>query len=687
MSRLAELESALIKADAAGNTDDAKALAGEIRRIRSAGSQQDTQTAKPLSPSMQKAQDSVARRKADEEQRLSELSPEQRALISDMSPVDAFRVGIGRGFATIGRGIGLVDPEDEATQAGIEALKAKSPIATGAGEIIGETAPFLLPGAAIGKIPSAAGRVATTAGLGATEGALITKGLGGDTDDQIQAGGISGVAAGTMELALPHIGRIGGAFIRRAFGKEPAGAIIDSAGNPSKELLEALKKEGVEYSDLVDQAASLSKTADPDQAARKAILESEGLTPTKAQITRDAADFQAQQEAAKTSGRVRDAIEDQDRALTTRFQSAVVGTGGEAGQPTNTVFDALTSKATDLDSKVGSLYKRAREQAAGAQNVDFSLLARKLSDSIGSDTKAGGNVTAVIGEMKRLGLVDDDLNVTGKATVEASEDLRAFINTLYDPQNGFGNLLGRQMKDALDDDVFRASGKDIFNQARTAKREFEQELARSGLSKFDSRKQNLVRDILENKINPDTFINDVVRSKRWRPEDIQQLKSYVGTTEAGKQALMDMKADVMDDIFSRSFIGPEDAQGFQALSRDKLEKAINGIGDKKLSVIFDTGEVKFLKKMMAVAKIREPVRGTQQGLGPSAQAVGGVEKLIRDIPLVGAAYDMTIDASGRLALKSKPARQAVTIEGSPAATAAALGLGASASAAAQNEEQ
>jgi len=611
---------------------------------------------------------------AERERLLSEMSPEQRQYIESISPLEAFTIGAGRGLTTIGRAVGLADPETPAGKESFERLKAVSPVATTTGEIAGEAAPFILPGMGAAALPTRAAQIGGTALLGTTEAGLIARGQGADIGQQFMSAGIGGTVAGALELAIPVLGRIGGKAIRRVLGKAPKGAVVDATGKPSKELVDALAETGQTYDDLIREAQDelRGKAVNPREASRKAFLESQGLDPTRAQVTRNAADFQSQQEAAKTSSMVRDALEGQEAILTTRFDNAVLETGGQSATPTSTVFDALTEKATVLDQNISDLYKTARNAIPEDKNIKFNSLTAYLKQIAPMDRRSGGNIRAMIGDMQSKGILDDNLKVVGRVNVETAEDLRKLSNELYDEKNPFGNMLLRKIKDKLDDDVFKAAGNDFFKEARKAKTDFEKELARAKISKFDARRDNLVRDILENKINPDQLVDKVIVGKRWRPDDLQQLKDYISTGEAGKKAFDDLRAEVMQTIKEKSFIGPADEAGMQALSRDKLQKALENIGDKKLDILFTPKENKFLKDMMQVAKLREPVRGTALGRGPSAQAIGRLEAAIRENPIFRVLLDtISLDAQGRAVLRANPARikQPITL---PPARAAAI---------------
>jgi hypothetical protein len=591
-------------------------------------------------------------------------------------------VGAGRGLTSIARGVGLAEPEAPEVTERFRQLQEARPVATTVGEIAGQAAPFLAPGLGVAGLTGTAARVGATAALGGAEGAIIARGEGGDIGQQLLAGGVGGTVAGALELALPVVGRIGGKIVRRVLGKAPDGAVIDATGRPSAELVEALEKSGQTIDDITEAALVelRGEAVDPEQAARKAFLESQGIVPTRAQVTREAADFQAQQEAAKTSGRVREALEAQEAVLTSRFDNAIVETGGEAVTPTSSVTDALVNKASVLDRQVSDLYKQARAAAPGEKNVRFSALGGRLRRLAPSDRATDGAISSIVGDLQTRGILDDKMKIVGRVDVETAEEVRKLANELFDPQKPFRNAKLRELKDAIDDDVFKAAGQDVFEAGRAAKRDFEGGLARAKISKFDQRKANLVRDVLENKVDPDKLVDQVVFGKKWRAADLKQLKDYIGTDEAGKQAFDDLRAETLHNIKLKSFIGPEDAAGNQALSRDKLQKSITAVGREKINVLFSPDEQKFLKDLLELTKLREPVRGTALGRGPSAQAIARIERKLQETPVLGALVNIVnLDVGGRIAVKGSPQRitpRAILPPEARQLTAQAAGIGA-----------
>jgi len=580
---------------------------------------------------------------------LSQVSPEQIQAESharEIGPLESLAVSAGRGLTTIGRSIGLAEPEDPAVTRSFEALQEERPISTTVGEIAGESAPFLIPGGAIGNVASLPARAAAAGALGVAEGAAISEGKGGSSEDTALSAGIGGLAAGSLELVAPQLSRLGGKIYRGLTGKAPTAPMISREGVPSAELAEALDATGISLEDLNAEAvrrANVGDVEDIAMAARKEFLESQGITPIKAQITGEATDFQSQQELAKVSGRVRRAIEGQDEVLAGRFDNAVTQTGGSANASSSLAVDAIADRAIDLDSAISSAYKAARESAPKDKIVKPEALADAIRGVGGSDTATGGLASAARDILKTKGVVAEGrgLKIIGKVDPKTAEEIRIDLNSLHSSLTPIGKKRLSELKAALDEDVAGAVGEDIFKDARSAKAKFESDLNRVKVNKFDSRKRNLVRDILENKINPDRFLDDAVLSRSVRSADLEQLKRYLQLdgSDEGVAAWNQIRSESMERI--KQLAVPEVA-GQPALSRAGIEKALDRFGRDKLRVLFSREERKFLNDMVKVAKLREPVRGTALGRGPSAQGIDAGSKLISQainrIPLLSQVF-------------------------------------------------
>jgi hypothetical protein len=647
---------------------------------------------------------------AEDESKLRERLHREAA--EELNPLQAAAVAAGRGVTSVGRGLGFIDQESpEVTQA-FKALEKESPISTTVGEVFGEVAPFLAPGGAVAKVASMGPRIAAATGLGFAESGIISKGKGASSVDTLKSAGLGGAVAGTLEAVIPVIGKFGGRLYRKITGKNPTAPLINGGGQPTKEFSEALDKAGISFDDINIEASRLLETGNIDDAAqmaRKQFLEAQGITPTRAQITGDKTQFQTQQELGKVTGRVSKALQGQEDVLAGRFENAITATGGSANASNSSAIDFIADKSIDLDQQISGAYKAARELSPTGKVISLNNTASKLSSLSDFEKSTGGLPSAVKGLLKNRGVVDSagrlitsnkqvardisklkavakrlgmrvtkddkvinalgqadkrltsdlfDLNLKDKGrhlTVNEAEALRVDFNSLFDSLTPLGRRKLADVKSALDADVEKAIGQDIFGEARAAKAKFEKDLNRAKVNKFDRRNKNLVRDILDNKINPDRFFNDAILSKSIRGDDVQQLKNYLHLDNSpdGVKAWNDVRAEAMDHIKSKSI---KVVGGEPALSRSGIESGLSSLGREKMMVLFNKQERKFLSDMLKTSKLREPKRGTALGKGPSAQAMKNVIKAIDRIPLInmvfGGALELTqTGVAGRAALR------------------------------------
>jgi len=492
-------------------------------------------------------------------------------------------------------------------------------------------------------------------------------------DKTFELTGNAGLAAAAFSLPTAALEIIGLKGISAIRGSRRIKGIPD-------EVVKNLDDAGISIDDLSDANIQTiqTKTAEQiaQQEARIKVFQELDVRPTRAQVTREAGEFQTQQELAKTETPVREALEAQEGLLTDRFNEKVKGTGGQPVTSGSTVTDTIVNRSTALDNQISDLYTQAREAAAGEKNVRLERTGKLLKELAPADRAAGGNIKAIVGDLQAKGVMDENFKIVGRIDVTTAEDIRQLMNDLFDPQKPFGNQKLRDIKQALDDDVLSVAGEDVFKQARKAKADFERGLNRAKVNKFDSRKTSLVRDVLENKIDPDSLARDITQSKKYRPEDLNQLKNYLQQDAPGRQAFDDLRAEVMNDIKELSFIGPEDASGNRALSRNALQKTLEKIGKPRLAVLFNAQERKFLDQMLNIAKLREPVRGTALGKGPSAQAIQSLERNILKSPLLNdiwkgltRAISENVRSRGALTIPAPSANIRTTLRPLPAAAA------------------
>lgn len=176
-------------------------------------------------------------------------------------------VGAGRGLTNIGRAVGLAEDEDEAAKRAIEGLKTQTGAVT-AGEILGESAPFLAVGGPLTGLAKTVGqRAIAGAALGATEGGLVTKGRGGSAKQIALGTLLGGVTGGLVPVASSGLGRSGSTrsgklaaareVLREPTNKEVAQA-VKGAAPTSQELRDASKSI---YNELSDSGVSVKPEA------------------------------------------------------------------------------------------------------------------------------------------------------------------------------------------------------------------------------------------------------------------------------------------------------------------------------------------------------------------------------------------------------------------------------------------
>ncbi len=266
---MADLMTALRNADAAGDTEAAARIAAMIR-----GQQQPQGTPELLmqTEEMRQAQE------LDRQQELRTRLDKEQA--EELNPFQAAAVGAGRGLTQLGRLVGLADEEGPREAQAFEALKTESPIATGVGEVVGEAAPFLIPGLGQAGLAARLGggviaRGATAAGLGALEGGIVSAANQKDSATGALVGG--GVAAGA-EFLFPRIGK----FFRKIRRLDPSTTLIDPTTKAISPAFEkALFDEGLTVDNLVEAAIKDLPQIAQDASSTAGRL-SEGLAAKKA---------------------------------------------------------------------------------------------------------------------------------------------------------------------------------------------------------------------------------------------------------------------------------------------------------------------------------------------------------------------------------------------------------------------
>lgn len=528
---------------------------------------------------------------------------------------------------------------------------------------IEEVAPYLHTGVAAAPLRALPAMVAQ-AGTGIVEEGAdqIGNAIRGEGFDWSEIGKQSLIAAageggGRMLVAglSPLLRRIAGRSV----------PVLNEDGALTDDAIRVLNNGGVtpgQADDAVSQYIRESDTLSPAAAERFNLFQKYGMTGSRAQVHRTADLFLEQEELAKRSGPFRSQIEGQNAQVASLMDDALPSGGGTG------VYEAISSKALQLDDQISQLYKAADEAVNGGRVIRLESLAENLNRFDGQDRLTNGLVRAMRSELRRTGVINKKGQVVGRIDARQAEDVRKLMNKLYDSTTDRGRQLIRTFKNAIDDDVFSAAGDDIYAQARQAKANFEAGLRRTKLNKFDTRDRSLVRDVLENRVRPDEFFDKAVLNRGWNADDLAEVKSYLqsGSPEqisAGQDAWDTLRKETMDWIKEQAFKNAATGENeVSYLSADKLWKATQRIGTDRMKVLFTQEENKFIADMVKLARYRTPVRGTGGGKGPTGMAVEELRKALpastSRIPLISGWIDNIVTArDGRIMLD--PARETV----------------------------
>ena len=385
-----------------------------------------------------------------------------RGVAEEVGPVQAALIGAGRGFTTIGRGLGLIDPETEGEREAYQALKEHRPYTTGAGEIVAESAPFIAAGGGAGLLArqalprlgaagatalagteTLAGRAAATGTLGAAEGATIAAGKGESVEEGALIGALFGAGS---ELLLPAAGRVVKNLYRKYKGVPPEGALLDATGQPTPELQAALDEQQLSFDDLTQSAqdvlAQQRAGTVPEQAARAAEFEQAGVRATRGEVTQQ---FEDQATEARLLQSSKDDLADPfrqyklaqskdiERHLANNLNTDVLD------KETGTLIkDALTGRKNLLKTEKNQLYEDFAEATKDAGEIP--LFTDNMREAIPDErtlrrltTTAGESVA---GDLKKL-LVEYGVVEPSQEVLQATlKKLRRNLSSRFDYATG-----------------------------------------------------------------------------------------------------------------------------------------------------------------------------------------------------------------------------------------------------------
>jgi len=643
--------------------------------------------------------------------------------MEDIGPIQAFTIGMGKGFTDVGRGLptetqegmfgdigagaraykGVELPAEREggptleEQEAMARLEQKYPVAVPMGEITGESLPFLPTGmgaemalskAGLTGAANVAARMGTGTILGGAEGAILAE----DPGEGALVGGTIGAGLAGAEVLFPVIGRLGGKIFRRVTGTVPKGAMLDAAGRPTQELQGALEKAGMTFEDLTEDAQSVISQqmpgADPEQVARKAMFTEEGIPLTKGELTQGFEQQALEQQLLKSTQEkaaepLRQFKLDQSEAIKKNLSDNM---GLEFSQEETGEFikKALVDKKSLLRTQKNELYEQAAQNAKEVGQVP--VFTDSISEALPDDAT-----------MRRIGIldsegvkkVDDWLMEYGvkdptpemleagfepsMLTLENFDEFRVGLNQIAQGSDAIKNVTGpitRALDSEVDNLAENLAGKGLpdnivapLKEARATVRQMKTEFdPKATVGQLTDLKKNSMEQVTES-----SKVYNKLTSKALPVESTRKvIKSLRAAGEEGKSALGALQSTTMLDLIDAGF-GTQSRKidGVKVFNPIAFKNRIKNIGQDKINAIFaDNKQV--LKSLKNIDKIAADITPTAdavpKGSAPIIQDLMnklGFATIGAKIPVLGPAVLQTVQGAADSYAAGKSVKEAL----------------------------
>lgn len=294
------------------------------------------------------------------------------------------------------------------------------------------------------------------------------------------------------------------------------------------------------------------------------------------------------------------------------------------GQTIAQPFDDLRNW---FDAKKQELYSEADKRAAGAPISSLENTSKLLKDPDFTETLLAKDQGGLLGSIQRqFQRFQDVAKEQGGFTVENAENFRKWLNQIWSPENR--QAIG-QIKEALDNDVMKGAGEDIYGAARA--------LAKAEKATLDNPKG--VSRLLDadpttslNRVTPYTKIPDTIT--RLDPDQFQNVLKTLQDMPPEIQpqaqaAISEIKAHLANKIYEA---GSSTQNQWNAPKVSKIIQA----NRLKLNAAFNPQELQSIQDLESAGKI---LRVDQSYPGAAAQAANALKRgmMSRALNRVGSA--------------------------------------------------
>ncbi len=376
---------------------------------------------------------------------------------------------------------------------------------------------------------------------------------------------------------------------------------INNALQPNGITLDRLAPEvqtGIR-NDVAD-ALKISGTLKPDELRRLADYRMTGTTPTAGTLTLDPAVISQQKnlaklginskdEAAQQLGRVENS---NNRQLIDLMNNAGAKTSDTALTGAQKIIGALNSRNTRASELISDNYAAARATNGRSAELDPHTFTNRAADLL-HEANVESFLTPDI-RNKLNGIASGQIPLT----VDVGEQLKTSISAIQrNSSDGNVRKALSSVRTALDETPLQPGQEmgqesiDAFNKARSLHR------AWMGIVEKTPALQ-AVRDGIE----PDKFVQQFITSGGPKA-NVSDLAALRRSIKGSPEAMTSVKEQITSYLKKSALNGAEDEVG--NVSQSAYNKALNAIGDTKLSMFFTNSEVDQLKAIGRVASYEQ----------------------------------------------------------------------------------
>lgn len=617
---------------------------------------------KQMAGSHQAESQSVANPYAELEKVFANKSKEDKAkllkeLAESKSGFDKFLIATGKGLTDVGRGVqnlfGANKQPDQTEAEAFEALRQTAPFTVGAGEIVGQAAPFVPAALGAAALTASAGAVPTVLGqaaVGGLEGATIAKGTDGDV---ASAAGTGAIIAGGIEAISPVLGRISRQFYQQLTGQAPKGMLVDPSGRPTPEMQQALQQAGMSWQDLTNQARravmAQPQGANPEQVARIAGFEQMGAPYSRGNITQADIDVGSEQRLLGSitdpaAEQYRNLIMNQSQAFEREAQAIAdkFNPSGEVTDVGQAVKDALMGRKSQLKAERKELYGKLAEAARNTEGMPIftdDLLSKVDPDVNFGDIRAlaPGAYDALNRVLVEFGVnrSNEALEAAAKAGIKPEsikplslsnfESFRKRLNNIVaaDRTGAIANIAG-PLKQALDEEVdLMAKTLEMSPIEEVAKAAKDARRAHAALkTEFDDKAitAKLTDKAAWGSNEPKVYASQVYQQVMAKSTPIEQtnklLQSLRNSSDTGKLAINELRGQAVLDLLDSAMKAKSNKINGQLIFNGNAFVQAFTKNEAKIKALFagDDEAMRRLQNMVARAKdITPSARMTPKG--------------------------------------------------------------------------